>query len=185
MVRTYDTVDDVIVDRVLELLEMQDWSDVSLNKLREVEMTKLSGTRFELEFIMLLLAKSPMLETMHIEPNSANVVDGGLMILKKAFSTRDCFSDSVVKLSEWRGKLNLYFNELREVEMHNVSGTSHELVFLMILLDNSPILETMVIKPDPTKVSDGGLRILKEVSQFRRLSPTAKITYKDPDANQV
>ncbi|KAL7260854.1 hypothetical protein ACSBR1_006508 [Camellia fascicularis] len=79
-VRTYDTVDDVIVDRVLELLEMQDWSDVSLNQLREVEMTKLSGTRFELEFIMLLLAKLPMLETMHIEPNSANVVDGGLMI---------------------------------------------------------------------------------------------------------
>lgn len=103
----------------------------------------------------------------------------------EAFSTRDCFSDSVVKLSEWRGKLNLYFNELREVEMHNVSGTSHELVFIMILLDNSPILETMVIKPDPTKVSDGGLRILKEVSQFRRLSPTAKIMYKDPDANQV
>lgn len=66
--------------------------------------------------------------------------------------------------------------------MHSVSGTSHELVFIMILLDNSPILETMVIKPDPTKVSDGGLRILKEVSQFRRLSPTAKITYKDPDA---
>ncbi|KAF5945383.1 hypothetical protein HYC85_015611 [Camellia sinensis] len=89
-----------------------------------------------------------------------------------AFSTRDCFSDSVVKLSEWRGKLNLYFNELREVGMHNVS-------------DNSPILVTMVIKPDPTKVSDGGLRILKEVSQFRRLSPMAKITYKDPDANQV
>ncbi|CAL5338518.1 unnamed protein product [Camellia sinensis] len=103
----------------------------------------------------------------------------------EAFSSRDCFSDSVVKLSEWRGKLNLYFNELREVGMHNVFGTSYELVFIMILLDNSPILVTMVIKPDPTKVSDGGLRILKEVSQFRRLSPMAKITYKDPDANQV
>ncbi|XP_028069248.1 F-box/FBD/LRR-repeat protein At1g13570-like [Camellia sinensis] len=96
-ISTYDTVDDVIVDPVLELLEMQDWSDVSLNQLREVEMTKLSGTRSELEFIMLLLAKSQMLETMHIEPNSANVVDGGLMILKEVTRFRRLSPQAEIK----------------------------------------------------------------------------------------
>lgn len=71
------------IDRVLELLEIQDWSDASLNQLREVEIRNLSGTRFELEFIKLLLAKSPMLETMLIEPDSEKVADKGLRILKE------------------------------------------------------------------------------------------------------
>ncbi|CAL5338510.1 unnamed protein product [Camellia sinensis] len=71
------------IDHVLELLEIQDWSDVSLNQLREVEIRNLSGTRFELEFIKLLLAKSPMLETMLIEPDLEKVADKGLRILKE------------------------------------------------------------------------------------------------------
>ncbi|CAL5399139.1 unnamed protein product [Camellia sinensis] len=74
----------VAIDSVLELLEMQEWSDVTLNRLRQVEMRSLSGSRPELEFIKLLFAKSPVLETMLIEPNSAVVVDRGLGILKEA-----------------------------------------------------------------------------------------------------
>ncbi|CAL5399119.1 unnamed protein product [Camellia sinensis] len=71
------------IDHVLELLEIQDWSDVSLNRLREVEIRNISGTRFELEFIKLLLAKSHMLETMLIEPDLEKVADKGFRILKK------------------------------------------------------------------------------------------------------
>ncbi|KAF5945384.1 hypothetical protein HYC85_015612 [Camellia sinensis] len=78
------TNESVAIDSVLELLEMQEWSDVTLNRLRQVEMRSLSGSRPELEFIKLLFAKSPVLETMLIEPNSAVVVDRGLGILKEA-----------------------------------------------------------------------------------------------------
>ncbi|CAL5338515.1 unnamed protein product [Camellia sinensis] len=75
--------DEVYNDDPVELLEAQDWSDVSSNQLREVEMKNMSGTRCELEFIKLLLAKSPMLETVLIEPNLDKDVDKGLRILKE------------------------------------------------------------------------------------------------------
>ena len=55
---------------VLELFEVQDYSDFTLNRLREVHISLFSGSRPELEFIKLILANSPMLEKMHIEPNS-------------------------------------------------------------------------------------------------------------------
>ncbi|GMP58376.1 hypothetical protein CsSME_00022065 [Camellia sinensis var. sinensis] len=74
---------EVYNDDPVELLEAQDWSDVSSNQLREVEMKNMSGTRCELEFIKLLLAKSPMLETVLIEPNLDKDVDKGLRILKE------------------------------------------------------------------------------------------------------
>ncbi|CAL5338516.1 unnamed protein product [Camellia sinensis] len=73
----------VIDDPVLELLDAQEWSDVSLNQLRRVHMYNISRTRSELEFIKLLLAKSPMLETMLIEPDWEEVADKGLRILKE------------------------------------------------------------------------------------------------------
>ncbi|XP_059650286.1 F-box/FBD/LRR-repeat protein At1g13570-like [Cornus florida] len=66
---------------VLELLEMQDHSDVAFNQLREVVMQFVSGTRPELEFIKLILAKSPLLETRRIESNSTMVADNGVGIL--------------------------------------------------------------------------------------------------------
>ncbi|KAF7125026.1 hypothetical protein RHSIM_Rhsim12G0067400 [Rhododendron simsii] len=79
------------------------------------------------------------------------------------------------------GNSKFYLKHLREVEMRLVSGTAFELNFMKLLLATSPILEIMVVKPHPAMVSDGGLRILKELSQFQRLSPKAKIMYKDPN----
>ncbi|KAI8021862.1 F-box/FBD/LRR-repeat protein [Camellia lanceoleosa] len=73
----------VIDDPVLELLYAQEWLDVSLNQLRRVHMYNISRTRSELEFIKLLLAKSPMLETMLIETDWEEVADKGLRILKE------------------------------------------------------------------------------------------------------
>ncbi|XP_057485305.1 F-box/FBD/LRR-repeat protein At1g13570-like [Actinidia eriantha] len=76
------------MDRVLELLEVQDWSDVSLNQLRKVEILKVSGTKPEMEFIKLLLAKSSVLERMLIEMNTKMVTDKGLGILKELITFR-------------------------------------------------------------------------------------------------
>ncbi|CAL5398229.1 unnamed protein product [Camellia sinensis] len=65
MVRRSETAD--VIDHVLQLLEMQDWSDVSLNQLQVVELSNLSGTQSELKFIELLLAISAVLETINRE----------------------------------------------------------------------------------------------------------------------
>ncbi|KAF5946511.1 hypothetical protein HYC85_016739 [Camellia sinensis] len=64
-VRRSETAD--VIDHVLQLLEMQDWSDVSLNQLQVVELSNLSGTQSELKFIELLLAISAVLETINRE----------------------------------------------------------------------------------------------------------------------
>ncbi|XP_028093345.1 F-box/FBD/LRR-repeat protein At1g13570-like [Camellia sinensis] len=71
------------VDPVLELLEMQEWLDVSLNQLQTLDFWNLSGTSSELEFIKLLLAISPVLEVIFIEPDSEKIADKGVRILKQ------------------------------------------------------------------------------------------------------
>ncbi|XP_058193514.1 F-box/FBD/LRR-repeat protein At1g13570-like isoform X2 [Rhododendron vialii] len=55
------------IPKELDLSGVHGFSDVSPNQLRRVDMKHISGTVTELEFIKLLLAKSPMLETMLIE----------------------------------------------------------------------------------------------------------------------
>ncbi|KAF7123186.1 hypothetical protein RHSIM_Rhsim12G0067700 [Rhododendron simsii] len=71
---------DIPID--LDLTEVHGCLDVSLNKLREVDMKNVSGTKAELEFIKLLLAKSPILETMLIELNSSLGLVAELRIVK-------------------------------------------------------------------------------------------------------
>ncbi|KAE9454459.1 hypothetical protein C3L33_13616, partial [Rhododendron williamsianum] len=69
----HDTTSAISV--VLDFSEVHCCSDVSLNQLRKVDMKTFSGTKPELEFIKLLLAKSLMLETMLIELEAQNVAD--------------------------------------------------------------------------------------------------------------
>ncbi|XP_052187209.1 F-box/FBD/LRR-repeat protein At1g13570-like [Diospyros lotus] len=58
------------VEIVANFIAVEGWSaDISLNQLKEVEMRDVWGTRAELEFIKLLLGKSPVLEKMVIETN--------------------------------------------------------------------------------------------------------------------
>ncbi|KAG5521265.1 hypothetical protein RHGRI_033723 [Rhododendron griersonianum] len=59
----------------LDFSEVLGCSDVSLNQLRKVIMTNVSGTKPELEFIKFLLAKSPMLDEMLICLESESVAD--------------------------------------------------------------------------------------------------------------
>ncbi|XP_058192272.1 F-box/FBD/LRR-repeat protein At1g13570-like [Rhododendron vialii] len=70
-----------VVIRV-KLFDLHAWSDVSLNNLGYVYLEEVSGTKAEMEFIKLLLAKSPMLETMYIKLKSKDVAEE-LMIVKE------------------------------------------------------------------------------------------------------
>ncbi|KAI8021859.1 F-box/FBD/LRR-repeat protein [Camellia lanceoleosa] len=101
VVRRWETAD--VIDHVLQLLEMQDWSDVSLNQLQVVELGNLSGTQSELKFIELLLAISPVLETMFIQTDSERVADKGLRILTEVTRFPRWSSHAEIKF-EYRDK---------------------------------------------------------------------------------
>ncbi|XP_059650292.1 F-box/FBD/LRR-repeat protein At1g13570-like [Cornus florida] len=77
-----------VTEPVLEFLEMQDYSDISLNQLQELKMQFISGTRPELEFLKLILATSPLLERIIIEPNSAKVHGCALIPTKQRLRLR-------------------------------------------------------------------------------------------------
>ncbi|XP_058193540.1 uncharacterized protein LOC131310499 [Rhododendron vialii] len=103
----------------------------------------------------------------------------------EANSTSDSEEAAVKACEEKLASSKFCLKHLQEVEMHLVFGTTVELHFMKLLLATSPKLEIMVMKPHPIKVSDGGLMILKELMQFQRLSPKAKITYKDPNERNL
>ncbi|XP_057508192.1 F-box/FBD/LRR-repeat protein At1g13570-like [Actinidia eriantha] len=63
------------IDPILDLLEVHYWSDVPLKQLCKVDFGNVSGTRPELGFIKLLLAKSPMLKKLLIELDSEDVAE--------------------------------------------------------------------------------------------------------------
>ncbi|KAI8022100.1 hypothetical protein LOK49_LG03G00501 [Camellia lanceoleosa] len=87
-------------------------------------MQKFSGKRSELEMIKLLLAKSPMLETMLIEPNSEAIASKGMRILKELTRFRhlspqvhtddtadDVIDNPVLKLLEKQDWSDAYVDE--------------------------------------------------------------------------
>ncbi|PHT64759.1 hypothetical protein T459_29184 [Capsicum annuum] len=63
----YSAKDD---NRILESLELEHFSDMTLNYLREVELKCYAGTPREMQLIKLLLAKSPVLVKMLIDRRS-------------------------------------------------------------------------------------------------------------------
>ncbi|KAA8532814.1 hypothetical protein F0562_033069 [Nyssa sinensis] len=76
------------MDLVLEFLMLEGYSDFSLKQLRKVEIQYVSGMNTELEFIKLVLAKSPKLENMVIMPDLRKVSNRGLEITKKVIQFR-------------------------------------------------------------------------------------------------
>lgn len=143
----------------------------NLPKLRQLNTLDVSNVYFGFKEVLGFI-----LAIMHSSPKLHKVVVG-------AISTLDC--PVTKRFTELWHNLSVYLRHLREVEMRLVSGTLMELQLMKVFLARCPLLESMVVKPDSTKVSDGGLKILKELSQFQRLSPKAKITYKDSNENQI
>ncbi|CAK9157356.1 unnamed protein product [Ilex paraguariensis] len=85
---------------VSEFLGRQHHSDIVLEKLQKVNMQVVSDTRAQLEFIKLLLAKSPVLETMLLEPKSMKA-DEGLNLLKVITQFRRASADAEVLFKDW------------------------------------------------------------------------------------
>lgn len=78
---------------------------------------------------------------------------------------------------EVEGRSDTTLNQLREVNMHSVSGKS-ELLFLKFILAKSCMLETLIVG----SLGDVylGFGLLKELTRFRHLSPQAEIIFVTP-----
>ncbi|KAI3683205.1 hypothetical protein L1987_83705 [Smallanthus sonchifolius] len=69
---------------------------------------------------------------------------------------------------------------LQTVEMASLEGSRPELLFIKLLLDHSPHLENMIIRPRATADAQKVLNIAKAVMLFPRASANAKMVYLDP-----
>ena len=78
-------------ETAVKLLEVHGWSDIYLNQLQEVELREACGSRFELAFIELLLAISPILEKMIIVSNDMD--NEGLRFLDEVLEDHDFLKD--------------------------------------------------------------------------------------------
>ncbi|XP_043694059.1 F-box/FBD/LRR-repeat protein At1g13570-like [Telopea speciosissima] len=83
----------------------------------------------------------------------------------------------VVDLQEAKDQLECTFNKLRVVYISEFSGMEIDLVLVKFILANSPMLETMKIK---FGIGIEPLPLLKQLLQFKRVSPHAEIVYLDP-----
>ncbi|KAF3614906.1 putative F-box/FBD/LRR-repeat protein-like isoform X1 [Capsicum annuum] len=107
----YSAKDD---NRILESLELEHFSDMALNYLREVELKCYAGTPREMQLIKLLLAKSPVLVKMLIDRRSG--------LLETRVNLFDEVS-SFILASPKAEDFDIYF--LLMNEFSNVSFLSH------------------------------------------------------------
>lgn len=141
----------------------------TLNHLKILELNDICfGEPNEVSIVLCLIRSSPNLAKIKIEActRETTAIDPVLELLV---------------LIEMQDGWGVYLNQLREVEMRNLSGIRSELDLIKLLLAKSPMLEKMLIEPNSEVVLDKGLRILKKLTRFQRLSPQAQITYYDPD----
>ncbi|XP_050224283.1 F-box/FBD/LRR-repeat protein At1g13570-like [Mercurialis annua] len=71
-----------------QLLKVEGQSKYSLNQLRKVKLQKFNGSRPEVEFVKFLLAKSPVLETISLQPHEGTSNDKQLAILMEIIRFR-------------------------------------------------------------------------------------------------
>ncbi|KAA8529249.1 hypothetical protein F0562_033952 [Nyssa sinensis] len=142
--------------------------------LDHLKILKLSDMSFgELDVVacaLLLIRSSPNLNKVIIEVSTELYL----------FSSTNSVTDTVLEFLKVQGYSDVSWSQLREVEMRSIHGLKTELELIKLLLANSPVLENILIEPHK-EVANKGLMILKEVTRFRRASPNAEITYRDPN----
>nr|XP_025884114.1 F-box/FBD/LRR-repeat protein At1g13570 [Solanum lycopersicum] len=89
---------------IQESLELEHFSDVTFNHLREVQIIGFSGTTPEMQLIKVLLAKSPVLVKMYIDPGI--IIDTGSEILTELVKFHRASPEAEINL-EYYGKLEL------------------------------------------------------------------------------
>ncbi|KAH7841111.1 hypothetical protein Vadar_025695 [Vaccinium darrowii] len=89
----------------------------------------------------------------------------------------DIVVEQVVNYLEAPACMDQTLAKLLSVDITFLKGLKPQLLLIKLLLACSPKLETMVIGLSPGLDVNGGFQILKELSQFPRLSPKAVVKY--------
>ncbi|XP_024988895.1 F-box/FBD/LRR-repeat protein At1g13570-like [Cynara cardunculus var. scolymus] len=83
IMKMYYNQKEAVSQTAMNLLDLQDYSNVNLDHLRELEITNMSSVKPELDFVKLILAKSPMLQKVGI------VLDNQVAVASEVKMLRD------------------------------------------------------------------------------------------------
>ncbi|MFS7906644.1 putative F-box domain, FBD domain, F-box-like domain superfamily protein [Helianthus anomalus] len=135
--------------------------------LQELEFTSFSsGDLNQLQGALCMLRNSPNLKVLRV----THMLMGqktDLQLTSNYLESPDCLDQTLLKL--------------QTVEMTSLEGSRPELLFVKLLLDHSPHLESMIIQPKSTIDAEKRHNIAKDVLMFPRASPKAKVVFLDPE----
>ncbi|KAJ0783761.1 putative F-box domain, FBD domain, leucine-rich repeat domain superfamily [Helianthus annuus] len=132
--------------------------------LRQLEFQRFStGDLDQVQGALCMLRNSPNLKTLHMTHMQMGP-DADLELTSNYLESHDSLQNLCM---------------LQSVEMTSIEGSRPELLFIKLLLDHSPRLENMIIRPSATVDAEKRLNIGKDVMLFPRASSKAKMVYLD------
>ncbi|XP_057765645.1 F-box/FBD/LRR-repeat protein At1g13570-like isoform X2 [Salvia miltiorrhiza] len=135
---------------------------MTYHHLKYIELYEVNFEDLKEVLVMLqLIVNSPILKTLQVSVSTASHMT--LYPEDLLFWDKNAFDDSTL-------------HELKTVKFSDVSGTPVEMGFIKFLLEHSPCLEEMSIRPS-LYLTDASLSMLVELVSFRRASPQASIVF--------
>ncbi|KAI3516805.1 hypothetical protein L1887_15849 [Cichorium endivia] len=136
-------------------------TEMTYRQLKVIELYQVNFEDMkEIMVVLRLIVNAPNLQQLQIS-GSSNSSSADAPVLD--FWEKDCAFGST-------------FDRLKMVKMTDMSGTPHEMGFIELLLESSPVLETMSITPS-VYMTEGRTSFLIELLRFRRASPEAEIIF--------
>ncbi|KAI3826795.1 hypothetical protein L1987_00851 [Smallanthus sonchifolius] len=142
------------------------WLPHSVKRLRQLEFLSFSfGDLDQVQGALCMLRNSPNLKELRLTHMQLGH-EADLELTSNYLESPHCLNQTLFML--------------QTVEMISLEGSRPELLFIKLLLDHSPRLENMIIRPRATADAQKVLNIAKAVMLFPRASAKAKMVYMDP-----
>ncbi|KAL4561350.1 hypothetical protein LXL04_033515 [Taraxacum kok-saghyz] len=155
--------------KVMIAQKIPKWLPCAVNSLKRVCLIGFEvGDLDQLEGALFLIRNSPNLESLIV------------MSLKMESQVIDRYDvGPAADHLEAPNCLDCTLNKLQTVKITDLQGSRPELLFIELLLAHSPSLNKFTIRPSGASDAHKRLDILKDVIQFPRASPKAKIFFLD------
>ncbi|KAL1551194.1 hypothetical protein AAHA92_19067 [Salvia divinorum] len=132
---------------------------MTYHHLKYIELYEVSFEDLkEVLVVLQLIVNSPILKTLQVSTASRTKIEPEDL----QFWDKNTFDDAML-------------HELKTVKLSDVSGMPVEMGFIKFLLEHSPCLEEMTIRP--TNMTDASVSMLVELASFRRASPQASVVF--------
>ncbi|KAJ9563628.1 hypothetical protein OSB04_008788 [Centaurea solstitialis] len=101
----YHDPNEAVSQNAMNLLDLQDYSNVNLDHLRELEIRNMSNTKPGLDFVKLILAKAPMLKKVGITVDKQVDMSDEVQMLRDLVQYRRASNKAEIERKEekWRG----------------------------------------------------------------------------------